>query len=443
MADANPKPNPNLKLQPQNIDAEKAVIGSILLDKDAIIKVAEFLEPVHFYDEKHRIIYEMIVELFEDREPIDIVTVPDKLKKKGELKKIGGISYITELLNQTPTASNVESYGRLIRDAYIRRKLIQVSGELGELGFNEGEAVDTVLDLAEQKLFAIADTNIRGEFIALRKALEENFDMLDELYRNKGQLRGVPTGFKILDSKLNGFRPSNLIILAARPSVGKSALLLNVAQYAAVHHKVPIAIFSLEMSVDELVTRMVAAQSNIDSFKITSGQLSDDELAAYGEASGVLADAPIYIDDTPSITIMELRTKARRLHIEKGIQMVIVDYLQLMRGRNMENRVQEVSEISWGLKALARELKVPVIAAAQLNRSVEQRGTRVPQLSDLRESGSIEQDADVVMFLYRPDEENRNEVNLAIAKHRNGPTATVPLFFRGERTRFYEQSARE
>lgn len=440
MADNDNKP---LKLQPQNIEAEKAVIGSVLLDKDAIIKVAEFLEPSHFYDEKHRIIYETITQLFEDREPIDIVTVPDRLKKKGELKKIGGVAYITELLNQTPSASNIESYGRLIRDAFIRRKLIQVAGELGELGFNEGEPVDNVLDAAEQKLFAIADTNIRGEFVSLRKALEENFDMLDELYRNKGQMRGVPTGFKTLDGKLNGFRPSNLIILAARPSVGKSALLLNVAQYAAVHHKTPIAIFSLEMSVDELVTRMVAAQSNIDSFKITTGQLSDDELAAYGEAQGVLGDAPIFIDDTPSITIMELRTKARRLHVEHGIQMIIVDYLQLMRGRNIDNRVLEVSEISWGLKALARELKIPVIAAAQLSRAVEQRGTKVPQLSDLRESGSIEQDADVVMFLYRPDEENRNEVNLAIAKHRNGPTATIPLFFRGERTRFYEQTNRE
>lgn len=433
----------DVKLQPQNLEAEKAVVGGVLIDKDAIIKVAEFLEPKHFYDEKHRIIYETVVELFEDREPIDIVTVPDRLKKKGELKKVGGIAYVTELLNETPSASNIESHGRLIRDAFIRRKLIQVAGELGELGFNEGESVDDVLDQAEQKLFAIADTNIRGEFVDLRRALEENFDKLDELYRNKGKLRGIPSGFKTLDKSLNGFRESNLIILAARPSVGKSALLLNMAQSAAVTQKTPIAIFSLEMSVDELVTRMVAAQSNIDSFKITSGQLSDDELAAYGEASGVLADAPIYIDDTPSISIMELRTKARRLHVEKGIQMIIVDYLQLMRGRSMENRVQEVSEISWGLKALARELRIPVIAAAQLNRSVEQRGTKVPQLSDLRESGSIEQDADVVMFLYRPDEENRSEVNLAVAKHRNGPTVTVPLYFRGERTRFYEQSARE
>jgi len=431
------------KLQPQNVDAEKAVIGAIMIDKDAIIKIAEFLHAEHFYDDKHKLIYEVMLELFDARDPIDIVTVPDKLKKKGVLTKVGGVAYVTELINETPSASNVESHGKLIRDAFIRRKLIQISSELSELGFNEQDAVENLLDEAEQRLFGISQQNLRGEFVSLRKTLEESFDLLDELYKNKGKLRGVPSGFTTLDTKLNGFRPSNLIIVAARPSVGKSALLLNIAQHASVQHKVPIGIFSLEMSRDELAIRMVSSQANIDSFKITSGKLSDDELAAYGEASGILADAPIYIDDTPSISIMELRTKARRLHVDKGIQMIIVDYLQLMRGRNLENRVQEVSEISWGLKALAKELKIPVVAAAQLNRSVEQRGSKLPQLSDLRESGSIEQDADVVIFLHRPDDENRNEVMLSISKHRNGPTGSIPMYFRGERTRFYEQSAKE
>lgn len=434
----------DIKLQPQNIEAEKAVLGAILIDKDAIIRVADFLKPEFFYDSRHQSIYETMLELFDAREPIDLVTIPDRLRKKKILKEVGGVSYITELVNETPTASNIESYGRLIKDAHIRRKLIQVSAELGNLGFDETSDVNDLLDSAEQKLFGISEAQLRGEFVPLRRALEANFDMLDELYRHKGQLRGVPTGFKSLDDKLNGFRQSNLIIIAARPSVGKSALMLNMAQYAAVQHKVPIGVFSLEMSTDELVTRMVAAEANVDSFKITSGQLNDDELAAYGQASGVLADAPIYIDDTPSISIMELRTKARRLHVDKGIQMIMVDYLQLMRGRTTENRVQEVSEISWGLKAIARELKIPVVTAAQLNRAVEQRGgAKVPQLSDLRESGSIEQDADVVMFLSRPDDENRSEVNLILAKHRNGPTGMIPLYFRGERTRFYERSLKE
>jgi len=433
----------DIKLQPQNIDAEKAVIGACLLDKDAVIKVAEFLVPEHFYDEKHRLIFEAIIELYEDRDPVDIVTIPDKLKKNDALKKVGGVAYITDLLNQTPSASNVESHGKLVRDAYIRRRLIQVSADIANMGFDEGDNVEDVLDKAEQKLFGISQHSLKGEFVSLKTALEESFDLLDELYRNKGQLRGISTGFKSLDNKLNGFRPSNLIILAARPSVGKTSLMLNIAQNTAVLNKVPIGIFSLEMSRDELVIRMVSAQSGIDSFKITSGRLSDSDMAAYGEAMGVLGDAPIYIDDTPSISIMELRTKARRLCVDKGVQMIMVDYLQLMRGRNAENRVQEVTEISWGLKALAKELKIPVVTVAQLNRSVEQRGTGLPQLSDLRESGSIEQDADVVMFLYRPDEDNRNEINLVIAKHRNGPTGVVPLYFRGEQTRFFEQTAKE
>lgn len=434
---------PDIKLQPQNIDAEKAVIGAVLLDKDAIIKVAEILSPKYFYDDKHSIIFQSMLELYDAREPIDVVTIPERLRKKKALKKIGGISYITELLNMTPSASNIETHGGLIRNAYVRRGLIRAANELSQLGYDDSEDVDKLLDIAEQKIFGISEHHLKGEFVSLKEALEESFDVLDELYRNKDKLRGVPTGFRGLDSKLNGFRPGNLIILAARPSVGKTSLMLNIAQSASVNDKLPIGIFSLEMSVDELATRMVASQAGIDSFKITSGRLSDEELAAYGESAGMLADAPLYIDDTPSLSIMELRTKARRLHVDKGVKMIMVDYLQLMRGRSSDNRVQEVTEISWGLKALAKELKIPVLAVAQLNRSVEHRGNASPQLSDLRESGSIEQDADVVMFLYRPEEENRNEVNLSIAKHRNGPTGMVPLFFKGEQTKFFEQTDRK
>lgn len=428
------------KLQPQNIEAEKAVIGSILIDKDAIVKVVEILQPEYFYDEKHRIIYEAIINLFEKRDPIDIVTIPAYLKKENNLKKAGGVGYITDLIDATPTSSNIAAHAELVKETAVRRKLIQISAEISDLGFKEDQKIEDILDLTEQKIFNVSQQNLKGDFVTIRKTLEEGFDLLDELYRNKGQLRGVPTGFPTVDAKLNGFRPANLIIIAARPSVGKSSFALNIAQYAAVHHKTPIAIFSLEMSRDELGNRMVASQADIDGFKITTGRMDDDELQAFGEASGILADSPIYIDDTPSISVMEVRAKARRLHMEKGLKMVIVDYLQLMRGRNIDNRVQEVSEISWGLKALAKELNIPVVAAAQLSRAVEARGTKVPQLSDLRESGSIEQDADVVMFLYRMDEENRNEVMLNIAKHRAGPTGTIPLFFRGERTRFYEMT---
>ncbi len=432
-----------LKVQPQNLEAERSVLGAIFLDKDAIVNVAEFLIPEHFYDEKHKIIYEAILALYDKRDPIDIITVPAQLKKAKKLNEVGGASYLSDLINQTPSAHNIETYGKLIRDAFIRRQLIRISSDFTELAYREDEAVDDLLDKAEQKLFRISEEHLKGEFVSIRKTLEDSFDVLDELYRNKDKLRGVPTGFKSLDSKLNGFRPANLIIIAARPSVGKSSLLLNIAQNAAVRYKIPVGIFSLEMSRDEIGIRMTSAEGDIDSFKISSGRLTDDELAKFGEAAGVLADAPIYIDDTPSVSIMELRTKARRLQADKGAQLIVVDYLQLMRGRNVENRVQEVSEISWGLKALSKELNIPVVAASQLNRSVEQRGTRMPQLSDLRESGSIEQDADVVMFLYRENEDNKSDIMLSIAKHRNGPTALIPLHFKAERTKFYEQTGRE
>lgn len=432
-----------VRLQPQNLDAERAVLGAILLDKDAIVKIADTLYPEYFYDDKNRYMYEAMLVLYENRDPIDIVTVTAKLKKSDLLDRVGGVSIVTDLANQTPSAFNIEAHAKLVRDSYVRRRLIQISGEFHDLAYDEKSEIESILDEAEQRLFNISSQNLKGEFTSLRQTLEQSFDILDDLYRNKDKLRGVPTGFKNLDAKLNGFRNGNLIIVAARPSVGKSALLLNIAQNAATEHKIPIGIFSLEMSTVDLGMRMLSAQANIDGFKIASGKLSDEELAAYGEAAGILADVPIYIDDTPSISIMELRTKARRIHADKGVQMIIVDYLQLMRGRNLENRVQEVSEISWGLKALAKELNIPVVAAAQLNRLVEQRGTKLPQLSDLRESGSIEQDADVVMFLHRPDDENKNEVILSISKHRNGPTGIIPMYFRGERTRFYEQTGKE
>lgn len=436
----------DLRVPPQNIDAEKSVIASILLDKDAIVKIAEKLKPKYFYDRKHEMIFESILELFDKRSPIDLITLTNQLSVKDQLKQIGGATYLADLVNFVPTAINIESYAEIVKENHIRRSLINVASEISELGFSTNEDISDVMDMSEQKLYNLSNDNVKSDFVGVRESINAAFDSIDRLMENKGELRGVATGFKSLDSKLNGLREANLIIIAARPSVGKSAFMSNIAQYAAVKHNVPVGIFSLEMSSDELTLRMLAAQANVDGFKLTSGQLTEEEMVKFGEAAGILAEAPIYIDDTPSISIMELRTKARRAQMDKNIKMVFVDYLQLMRGvstKNSDTRAQEVAEISWGLKALAKELNIPVIALAQLNRSVEARADKKPQLSDLRESGSIEQDADVVMFLYRDDDENRANVSLSIAKQRNGPTGEIPLYFVGSKTMFRERTKRE
>ncbi|MBU1104437.1 replicative DNA helicase [Candidatus Parcubacteria bacterium] len=432
-----------LRLPPQNLESEQSVLGAMLIDPEAVIKVADFLHPEHFYENKHAIIFSAILELYEKRRPIDLVTVPARLKRKDELTKAGGVSYLTDLVNATPTSANIEAYAHLIKDAYVRRSLISVAGSIGELGFDNTDNVNELLDKAEMQLFGISQEYLKQDFVPIRSTLETSFDRIEELHKTKGSLRGVPTGLKGLDKLLNGLQESNLVIMAGRPSVGKSALALNIAQFAAVKHNLPVGIFSLEMSRDQLVDRMLSKQSNVDNWKISTGNLTDDDFKDLGDAMGVLAEAPIYIDDTPGISVMEMRTKARRLHMDKGVKLIIVDYLQLVRGRNLENRVQEVSEISQALKNLARELKVPVLACAQLSRAVEQRGGKVPQLSDLRESGSIEQDSDVVAFLYRPDDDARNNVKLLIAKHRNGPTGELDLFFKGSITKFFEAERRE
>lgn len=435
----------SIKVPPQNIEAEKSVLASILLDKDAIIKIAEKLKPNYFYDRKHELVYESILELYENRSPIDLITLTDLLNRKSNLKQVGGASYLADLVNFIPSAINVEYYADIVKENHTRRSLIDVASEIGNLGYATEERIDDIIDIAEQKLYNLSNNNIQNDFISVRESLNKAFELIDHLSQHSGELRGIPTGFKSLDSKLNGFRESNLIIIAARPSVGKSAFMTNIAQYAAVKHKIGVGIFSLEMSSDELVLRMLASQSGVDGFKLTSGQMKDDEMVKFGEAAGILDQAPIYIDDTPSITIMELRTKARRLQMDKGIKMIFVDYLQLMRGvstRSSDTRAQEVSEISWGLKALAKELNIPVVALAQLNRGIETRADKKPVLSDLRESGSIEQDADVVMFLSREDGENRSDINLTIAKQRNGPTGEIPLYFVGSKTTFVERTKR-
>src|SRR3990170_1550319 len=425
------------KMPPQSIDAETGLLGSLLIDKNAIVKVAESLLSEHFYQERHAEIYRAILSLYEKRLPADIVTVTEEFKKVDKYELIGGAGYLTTLVNSVPTSAHVEHYADLVREAATKRALISAAATITENSFDPDREVKDLLEFAETTLFGISQQHLRQNFIPLRDALAESFDRLDELHKKGTGLRGIPTGFPDIDKKLSGMQQSNLIILAARPSVGKTTLAMNIAEYIGVHEKIPVGVFSLEMSKAQLVDLMLASQSSVDAWKITTGNLSEEDFESISNSMAELAEAPIYIDDTPGISIIEMRTKARRLQMESGLQLLIVDYLQLAKGRNLENRVQEVSEISQALKNLARELNIPVIAISQLSRAVEARGETRPQLSDLRESGAIEQDADVVMFLYREDQEDMENIKLSIAKHRNGPLGEVDLRFKGENRRFF------
>ena len=426
-----------VRIPPHSTEAEESVIGALLLDRDAVISVAEFLNPEDFYDERHREIYVCTLDLYESRVPIDVLTVAEGLKKRKALKTVGGASYLAELASKVPTAAHVEHYGKIVKDAATKRSLMTAASRLVELSLDEGLAAEELLDKAESEVFALTQTHLAQAFTPVRDALAESFDRLDELHKQAEGLRGVTTGFRDLDDTLAGLQKSNLIILAARPAVGKTSLALNMAQNLAVKLARPVGFFSLEMSKEELVDRMLIAQADIDAWRLKTGKLSEADFTKLSNAMGELADAPLFIDDTPALSILEMRTKARRLQVEKGLDLLIVDFLQLARSRQLENRVQEVSEISQGLKNLARELKIPVLAVSQLSRAVEQRGSKRPQLADLRESGSIEQDADVVMFLWREDEEDLENVSLEISKHRNGPLRSIKLRFRGDRIRFY------
>lgn len=424
-------------MQPSSEEAELCVLGSVLIDNDAVLSVSEFLRPEHFYNENYGKIFESMLSLFENRSPIDLVTVSEKLRELNLLKKIGGKAFLVRLANEVPTAANVESYGRIIKSLSAKRELISATSRISEKAFDESLPTDQLLDLAEQEIFSLSQKHIKNIPVSLKEVLTASFDRLDELQKLGTGLRGVPTGFKMLDNLLAGMQDSNLIILAARPGVGKTSFGLNIARAVAVEKKLPTCYFSLEMSKEELVDRLLVRQGLIDAWKLKTGQLSDNDFAVLSEAMGVLAEAPLYIDDTPGLTVTELRTKARRLQVDKGIRFMVVDYLQLMHGHTKDNRVQEVSEISQGLKNLARELKVPILALAQLSRAMEARGGK-PRLSDLRESGSIEQDADVVMFLHREDEEAREMVTCSIEKHRNGPTGNFNLFFNGKQVSFFD-----
>jgi len=428
-----------IRVPPHSQEAEESVLGAMLIDKDAVIAVAEFLLPEDFYDERLRDIYQACIDLYEARTPIDVLTVTERLKKRKNLKNVGSSSFLADLANRVPTAAHVEHYGRIVKDTSTKRSLMAAATRLVEVSMDESLAANEALDKAESEIFSLSQKSLTKAFTSVRDTLAESFDRLDELHKSGEGMRGVPTGFPDLDNALAGMQKSNLIILAARPGVGKTSLAMNIAQYVSVELKRPVGFFSLEMSREELVDRLLVAQADIDAWKLKTGKLSEDDFSKLSDAMGILAEAPLFIDDTPGLSILEMRTKARRLQVENGLDLLVVDYLQLAHSRNLENRVQEVSEISQGLKNLARELKIPVIAVSQLSRAVETRGGNKPQLSDLRDSGGIEQDADVVMFLWREDADNAENFMLDIAKHRNGPLKSVPLHFKGDRIRFYSR----
>ncbi len=433
------------KIPPQNLDAEASLLGAILIDVDAIVRIADKIGSNDFYDERHQRIYEAMQKLYEKHSPIDVLTLSNQLKDNGLLDTVGGAAYLTELTNYVPTAAHAENYADIVSQKAIRRRLIKASQDITGLGFDESKAVQELIEEAETQLFQVSQQHVKQDISSIEDILAESFERLDDLHKDKGKIRGVPTGFKDLDNILAGLQRSDLIILAARPSMGKTALSLNLAHSVATKANQPVLVFSLEMSKEQLVDRMLSMESGVDAWNIRTGNLSDADFEKIGQAMGTLSEAPIYIDDSPGITVSEMRTKARREQHQRQLGLIVVDYLQLMSGGSRfggdGNRVQEISEISRGLKAVARELNVPVIALSQLSRSVESRSPQIPQLADLRESGSIEQDADVVAFIYRedyynPDTDRKNITDIFIKKHRNGPTGNIELYFDKEKQRF-------
>jgi replicative DNA helicase len=431
------------KIPPQNVDAEKSLLGAVLIDEETLADISENVTVKDFYEKRHSIIYGGMMRLYEKHSPVDLLTLTDELKRKDELDIVGGSAYLTELTNYVPTSAHAEAYAKLVSQKAVRRRLIKASAEIAEFGYDEETTTQELLEKAEAELFSVSDQSLKQDLVSIESILTESFDRMEELHRNKGQLRGVRTGYRDLDNMTAGLQRSDLIILAARPAMGKTTLVTNLAYNVATVAKQSVLFFSLEMSKEQLVDRMLADASGVDAWNIRTGNLSDDDFGKLSEAMGELAEAPIYIDDTPGVSVLEMRTKARRANHEQTLGLIIIDYLQLMQGSGASqgNRVQEVSEISRGLKLIARELNVPVIALSQLSRSVESRSPQIPQLADLRESGSIEQDADIVMFIYReayynPETERENITDLIIAKHRNGPTGKVELYFHPERLRF-------
>ncbi|MFH1838698.1 MAG: replicative DNA helicase [Patescibacteria group bacterium] len=448
------------KITPQNLEAEQSLLGSLLLDKDAMIKIGDRISVEDFYSDKHNIIYTAIQDLYRRGEPVDILSLTSRLEDKKKLEKIGGRAYLIQLSNIVPTASHVVHYAEIVQKKATLRRMLKAAAEITAMGYEQAEDVETLLDHAEQRLFNVSKKFLKAGFTPLHDILDTAFERIDEVHKNKGKLRGLSTGFTDMDGMLGGLQKSDLVILAARPSCGKTALALDIARHAAVKERVPVGLFSLEMSKDQLADRMICSEANVDLWRMRTGKLSDDgardDFSRIGHAIGLLSEAPIYIDDSASANIMEIRTKSRRLQMEHNLGLIVVDYLQLMESRSggSENRVQEVAEITRGLKAIARELNIPVLALSQLSRQVEMQKPAIPRLAHLRESGTIEQDADIVLFIYRKaadrnyrlddlSPEERNLAEIHVAKHRNGPTGIIKLFFDGARASFKNLSKRQ
>jgi len=435
------------KLPPQNVEAEQSVLGCLMLDKDSIIKILDILAPGDFYRQIHNMIFSAMIDLYEKNEPIDLLSLTNHLEELGKIEEIGGPVYLTTLVNTVPTAAHVLHYAKIVHHKKILRELIEAAEHISRLGFSEEQNMENILDEAEQRIFRISQKSLTQEFLPVKSTLEEAFERIDKLHKGDGAMRGAPTGFAELDDILSGLQKSDLIILAARPSLGKTALAIDIARSLGVKEKIPVGIFSLEMSRHDVVDRLIASQAGVDLWKLRTGRLSDEGLdndfTKIQEALGFLSEAPIFIDDAPSPTVLQMRTMGRRLKAQMPLGLIIVDYLQLIQSRSIrsENRTQEVSEISRSLKGLARELEVPVLALSQLSRAPEGRPDQMPRLSDLRESGSIEQDADVVLFIYREDKTRKdsprpNIADIFIAKHRNGPIGKVELYFNDSQVSF-------
>ncbi len=430
---------------PHNLEAEASLLGAILIDGDALVKIADTVTAQDFFDAKHMRTYEAVVQLYDKRSPIDVLTLADQLRNNGFLDMVGGAAFLTELTNFVPTAAHVEQYAEIVAQKALRRRLIKTSKEMVELGYDETKSLHELVEDAESRLFDVSKQHVKQTVISLESILAESFDRLDDLHKDNSKIRGIPTGFKHLDEILAGLQRSDLFILGARPSMGKTVLSLNLAHNVATKAHEAVLIFSLEMSKEQLVDRLLSMESGVDAWALRTGNLTDTDFEKIGQAMGALSEAKIYFDDTPGITVSDMRTKARREAHKQPLGLIIVDYLQLMSGGSKfgssDNRVQEISEISRGLKGIARELNVPLIALSQLSRSVENRKPQIPQLSDLRDSGSIEQDADVVGFIYReeyynPETNRKNITDIFIKKHRNGPTGAVELYFDKEKQRF-------
>lgn len=440
----------NKQIPPHDREAEQSVLGAILIDPSSISNASQHLQPKHFYYRENQLIFEAMLSLFQNNEPIDILTLSAQLKKQKAFKDMGGKTYLSQLVEIVPTSANIEQYAKVVKDASVKRSLISLGSDLVRQAFREEGSVNELLNLAERDIFSLSQESVRRQFIPVKDLLTASYEQLEKIMKSGVGMRGLPTGFSRMDNKLAGLNPSNLIIIAARPGIGKTTFALNIANYLCLEEQKTVGFFSLEMSKEELVDRMLVMEAKIDSWKLKTGKLTDDEMTRLTQAYGRLADANLFIDDTPALSITEMRTKARKLQIEKKLDLIVMDYIQLADpGRRADSRVQEVSYISQGLKNIARELQVPVIALSQLSRAVEQRGEKKPQLADLRDSGAIEQDADIVMFLYRTEEdeellpEGKRTLKCLLAKHRSGPTGEFDFIFKANELRFYELEARQ